>query len=374
MLAALLRYLRASRRPYEAIEIGSQFEYFADAALEDKIRKRVHSSAIYVIGPVCLVSSVLLNPLLQVQLSLIWSISGALFVILFWISRVEHYARFRPLSFVYVCLLAIGFRMEVDAMGDAGDQWITTILSQLILSTALAFNSRFDYLASCALIILCMIVGGDQTQTALLVNPLTLASIVCSVLVGTILNNTIMSCLRSVFRTKETLRKLSMTDPLTGVLNRRALLQALTQALDVGTPRAVQFAIVDVDDFKGINDQYGHDVGDAVLIEFAATVRRLASPHLMGRLGGEEFGLIFVGTTAEQASELLRRVLEAVASSPVAGVTVTFSGGLAQAVHPTEPAALMKLADVALYKAKTAGKARIMLTNIEERVVDQLTH
>ncbi|MDQ1184319.1 GGDEF domain-containing protein [Agrobacterium larrymoorei] len=373
MMAALRRSWRASPQSHDVTQIGTPIDDSGNAALDDKIRQRVHSSAIYAIGPVCLVLSVFLNPFLQFQLGFIfWSITGGLFVTLFWISRIKHYARFRPVSFVYIGLLASGFRMEVNAMGDAGDQWIPTVLAQLIISTALAFNSKSDYLASCALIIFCMMVGGDQTQLALLANPLTITSIVCSVSVGTFLNSTIMSCLRSVFRTKEILHTLSMTDPLTGVLNRRALLQALTDALDAPTPRMVQFAIVDVDNFKSINDQNGHDVGDAVLIEFATTVRRLASPHLVGRLGGEEFGLIFVDTTAEQATELLQRMLEDVASLKIAGVTITFSGGLAQAVHPTEPATVMKLADLALYKAKTAGKARIMLANVEDRILDRL--
>jgi diguanylate cyclase (GGDEF)-like protein len=153
------------------------------------------------------------------------------------------------------------------------------------------------------------------------------------------------------------------TDPLTGLLNRRAFASALmvnveTAHLD-GGPLSV--ALLDLDYFKTINDLHGHDKGDAVLQALADMLRaRAPSASLVARYGGEEFAVLLPGLDATQAMrecETLRHEVVLLR----AGVPVTASFGVAT-YQPQESAEqLLKRADLALYRAKRAGRDCVSL-------------
>ena len=152
----------------------------------------------------------------------------------------------------------------------------------------------------------------------------------------------------------------ALTDELTGVPNRRHILQLAESALT--DPRKhshpVSLAVLDLDHFKRINDTHGHNVGDAVLRRFCDhAVTHLRSGQALGRLGGEEFLLVLPGTELADAClavERVRRTLE-----PHAGVRFTFSAGVAQARHGESLSALLERADRALYDAKALGRDRV---------------
>jgi diguanylate cyclase (GGDEF)-like protein len=152
------------------------------------------------------------------------------------------------------------------------------------------------------------------------------------------------------------------TDPLTGALNRQGLRAALmgTPAM-LAAPMSVVFA--DIDHFKRINDQHGHDVGDAVLREFAAVITNsIRSSDKLVRWGGEEFLIICSGTSAEQArvlAEKLRAGLKNAAWTTGAGITASF--GVAELKPNDDIGDAIKRADEALYAAKGAGRDRVMV-------------
>ncbi len=152
----------------------------------------------------------------------------------------------------------------------------------------------------------------------------------------------------------------AFTDELTGVPNRRQILKLAEAALT--DPRRhsqpVSVALLDLDHFKKINDGHGHAAGDAVLRHFCEhTQAHLRSGQAMGRLGGEEFLLLLPGTELAEACTALERVRHTL--QPHAGVTYSFSAGVALA-RPEEPlAAVMDRADQALYRAKSRGRGRI---------------
>lgn len=154
----------------------------------------------------------------------------------------------------------------------------------------------------------------------------------------------------------------SLTDPLTGVPNRRHILRLLNQALAGGgdDQGRVNLAIIDLDHFKAINDQHGHPCGDAVLRDFCRHCHeRLPQADALGRLGGEEFLLLMPGTSVDEAratTEELRRSLP-----PSQGVRYTFSAGLTRADAEEPLADVMKRADEALYRAKRLGRNRTEL-------------
>ena len=167
----------------------------------------------------------------------------------------------------------------------------------------------------------------------------------------------------------EEARRLSITDGLTGLWNRRHLDLRCSEELDRAARFNEEFAVVmcDLDDFSEINNRHGHQVGDAVLVEvssrLAASTRQV---DLVARYGGEEFVLLLPRTDSAGAQELAEKVRSAVEGRPMctdAGpLHVTVSLGVA--CHPqngTTVSALVAAADAALYRAKRSGKNRVFL-------------
>jgi len=164
-------------------------------------------------------------------------------------------------------------------------------------------------------------------------------------------------------RTSRTMHALAMTDELTGLPNRRAVLARLGEHLATGSDCAV--LILDIDHFKAINDQHGHLVGDEVLRAVAGVVAGLLrGPLVGGRLGGEEFLLLLPDMDLDEAVQVGEQVRAAVAqldtSRWFSGHPLSVSAGVAVA-HPGPGgvADALRRADEALYEAKAAGRNRV---------------
>ena len=170
-----------------------------------------------------------------------------------------------------------------------------------------------------------------------------------------------------IMRLVQRLRELSQRDPLTGLLNRRALDLELEREWRRFSRSGTLFAVlaVDIDHFKRVNDTHGHAGGDAMLACVAQQLRACArETDVVARTGGEEFVVLLTGVQARGAVEAAQRVRQAVAAGSVliggAPVSVTVSVGLAMPrPHDLEPAALLGRADQMLYRAKAAGRDRV---------------
>jgi diguanylate cyclase (GGDEF)-like protein len=167
-------------------------------------------------------------------------------------------------------------------------------------------------------------------------------------------------------RTTRQMRKLAMTDELTGLPNRRAVLGRCEPLVQGGTLRACALLIIDIDHFKSINDKLGHAEGDAALKLVAGTLNRvIREPAFSGRLGGEEFIAMLPGADIDAAiltAELLRKQVMALDSLPwLAERRITVSIGVSVAHAAGDSAgAMLHRADVALYEAKRAGRNRVV--------------
>jgi diguanylate cyclase (GGDEF)-like protein len=165
-----------------------------------------------------------------------------------------------------------------------------------------------------------------------------------------------------LYRQQSALQSLAETDSLTGLTNHRGFQQALRSELRKAAIHRSTIALVvlDLDDFKAINEHHGHPFGDGVLQGVGAQLRKsVRAGDTAARTGGEEFALILPGSDADVAQEIAERVRVAIAQLAPAGSELTCSAGVS--VYPVDAdsaASLLQLAEGALYWAKRSGKSR----------------
>lgn len=169
-------------------------------------------------------------------------------------------------------------------------------------------------------------------------------------------------------RERRTLRDEASTDPLTGAMNRRRFLGLMAEQEQAAMHGGSHYSLimVDVDHFKHINDQHGHDVGDVVLKELVKLIQNnIRSSDVLCRWGGEEFMVLTPDSDhrrANRVAERLRRKLEGYDFPGVPHV-VTGSFGVAEAGAGESSAACIKRVDAALYQAKESGRNKVVLSS-----------
>ena len=164
-------------------------------------------------------------------------------------------------------------------------------------------------------------------------------------------------------------------DELTGLVNRRVILEAVAREHARHIREGGNFSVImlDIDHFKKINDTYGHLAGDAVLKELALRITRCLRPYdTVGRYGGEEFVIVLPSQDRTGAAAVADRVLNSLRSAPFetaqGSISLTASCGIAVSTssQPVDPQLLLHLADEALYKAKSGGRDRFEIATETE--------
>ncbi len=174
-----------------------------------------------------------------------------------------------------------------------------------------------------------------------------------------------LSIMRSIQERRtleEQLFAAAMTDPLTGLTNRRAFIAMLQHLVDMQVGGCL--AVFDIDHFQSINMQYGQSVGDEVLVVFSDLVRTLMrSDDIISRIGGETLGILVPGTTLDQAGAICRRIIttlsEVRSTAGASRLSVTASAGVARIGGSLD--STMKRAELALFLAKAKGRNRMEL-------------
>ncbi|NTV50219.1 MAG: GGDEF domain-containing protein [Geobacteraceae bacterium] len=202
--------------------------------------------------------------------------------------------------------------------------------------------------------------------------------IMATVLLGTfaVSYGVIGQSVRQVQDAHGLLQQVAITDALTGVANRRHLfirgkeeLDRVRRSCGKTGGRGLGCIILDLDNFKKVNDNYGHLVGDQVLLEFVKRVQSLDRPYdLLGRYGGEEFVVLLPETSSEETCSVAVRMLGAVREKPfetTAGfISVTASAGASTSIgEDSQLEELLKRADDNLYQAKRSGRDRVFCDN-----------
>lgn len=191
-----------------------------------------------------------------------------------------------------------------------------------------------------------------------------------------VLNNELASAQRELLKANRKLQqneikltKLTMTDPLTNIANRRYFddtynKEYLRAKRYANKGEGFCLALADIDNFKQVNDLYGHDSGDAVIQHFAQIMSEsIRLTDFVARVGGEEFMLILPKTDLEGAQILLNRVRSRFKQSRYKGVeqVITASFGLTEFTPNISAEELLKNVDIALYKAKGSGRDKIVI-------------
>jgi diguanylate cyclase (GGDEF)-like protein len=159
--------------------------------------------------------------------------------------------------------------------------------------------------------------------------------------------------------------RLSVTDPLTGLLNRLHLDAALDQELArcERQQRCFSLILLDIDKFKNVNDRFGHLVGDSVLVEVARVLtNNMRRIDLLARWGGEEFLVVCTDTNAEEAAVVAEKLRAAMAANDIAVAGAQTASFGVTSYQPNDTIkVMMGRADAALYKAKEAGRNRFVI-------------
>jgi diguanylate cyclase (GGDEF)-like protein len=227
-------------------------------------------------------------------------------------------------------------------------------------------SDLFKYVMTVSIACICIALAVDVTNqlvffvdwtTCLRSWTITAALVLCLAIP---ISRTIGKAHLALYREKTLNHELSRTDPLTGLPNRRALMEAVHAA----EPAALVMAIADIDRFKRVNDTYGHLAGDEVISSVARLMATmLGDLGLLARVGGEEFALLSSHAPMELVEDRIAAVRDRLAATPIltqgAAILVTISAGLASGRAGETFDRLYAAADGALYRAKAAGRNRV---------------
>ena len=184
------------------------------------------------------------------------------------------------------------------------------------------------------------------------------------------LNHELLKVQKELAQRNSDLERLAYRDTLTGLLNRRSILEKLHEWLHHVRRYKGRLAVamLDIDHFKQVNDLRGHRVGDTVLAEMAGIMRRsVRQTDFVGRYGGEEFLIVLPRTDAAGAAKMAERVRVAVQGTPMRAMdgpdfSTTVSLGVAEYCDCDDEDSLVGRADAALYRAKELGRNRVELS------------
>ena len=259
---------------------------------------------------------------------------------------------------ISVLFIAFGFRVLMLGTEDPAF-WVLPLGVMITLTTAPIFSGIAYYLGVSLCVWAILGLGQFPVHAQRADEYWPVLAVTISVIIGLALNIYFLVLRINNYRAQRDLATMAYKDGLTGLNNRRMFTQSariLQHA--AGTP--AYFLMIDIDDFKKINDVYGHDVGDEVLKKIADVIAALSGEHLCGRLGGEEFAVIYQGEK-QAACAFAAQLVDSVEAAFEPQRKVSISIGVAELLKEVDLSHSYRRADESLYLAKKNGKNRYVL-------------
>ncbi|WP_159880643.1 GGDEF domain-containing protein [Aquitalea denitrificans] len=248
--------------------------------------------------------------------------------------------------------LSLAFRLNFLFISEPGP-WATSVAVCIILTMAPVFHSTRAFLLA-SIGIWAMLLQGTLADQHLWGQSSWMALLIAvSMATGLMLNILFRRLRLRGYVLRRKLEVLAFQDALTGIDNRRSLLEKLQAWYPL---QQGYFMMVDIDDFKSINDDYGHEAGDQVLREVAMQLNGHPDIDLCGRLGGEEFGLFTRKTNRVQVTTVAEELIRHVNACQVQQRRLSISIGIVYMDGRIGLSTALRLADKAMYQAKQAGK------------------
>jgi len=299
--------------------------------------------------------------------------------------RLRHEIEWSPLKILEAAGLAVSLLLTAYLVFGNGTRYfsslpLTFLILPLIIWAAFRFSRREVTTAGVA--VCCVAVWftvehrGPFAQDTLNLSLLLLLAFISTIVAtGLMMSAAVDERRRAMEKLAQALldvRAQASTDPLTGLSNRRHMWEFLRREWIRSRRRESALAVVmmDLDHFKRINDQFGHEAGDVVLTEIAALLKaQVRGSDIACRFGGEEFALVLPDATLEAVQRRAEDIRTAIhgldlkyRGMPLGGITASFGIALAPD-HAGDPESLLRASDQALYEAKAAGRDRVVVTS-----------
>ncbi|GLT20036.1 GGDEF domain-containing protein [Vibrio zhanjiangensis] len=247
-------------------------------------------------------------------------------------------------------LLVSSIILAIHIFGTLATYWVFPI----IISVVFLLPSKLALSANVTLLVGCTLAAFPHQHIA------STSRYAFSLLATAVIAHVIVQAIK---RLQKELRYLSERDSMTGALNRHELQNYLDHVTTSYSTSSV--AVIDIDKFKNINDQYGHDVGDKVIKQVVGILyRHMDESDLLFRLGGDEFLLLFPNKDQVEAKNAMMYISQNVRQSEYPeGATVTISSGIAEFLATESTENWVKRADLALYQSKHNGRDKVSLFN-----------
>jgi diguanylate cyclase (GGDEF)-like protein len=258
--------------------------------------------------------------------------------------------------FACAAFTALAFHSNVTGTLDP-QFWVLPMGVTITVGMAPVFSNHYNYLASALAVWIIISLGEIRVLMHMRDSTWVLLFVVSSLGLGLLLNLLFVQERKKTWFVQRELAALAFKDALTELPNRRSFLLSIEEHRARSPDAEAHLLLIDIDDFKQINDTSGHEVGDEALVAVARIIEACASPHVCGRLGGEEFAVIFSGGRTD-ALVLAQRICDSVAAQAIAGYAVTVSIGISRIAGAIGVPETFRLADNALYEAKRRGKNR----------------
>lgn len=260
---------------------------------------------------------------------------------------------------LFVFSASIAVRWQIFVIGQMAESWIFPLSILVALICTLYFSSLLEYTFAVLAVWLIFFYGNIDFIIEKPLLPLFYVVLGVTFSFGCLINFTYINALKHVLSSKDKYKSDAENDYLTGIPNRRYFIDKFKEICAQPSKGEIFLIMIDIDEFKRINDTHGHETGDLVLIRISDYIKRIFSDDLYARIGGEEFCIIIKSNTHVNFHNKLYSLFQKAENSSKKGVYFSFSAGVSKLNHDDTLSTLMKRADESLYNAKRNGKSTV---------------